>query len=73
MNANEVIRAIIAKEQLSPTKVSVEMGHARTYVNTILSEGSRCRTGTLAEFCEATNYELVARNKDDGFEFVIDS
>ena len=72
MNAKDTMRKILERESLSTIKTSLEMGHGRAYLNTILSEGNVPKTSTLAAFCEVVGYELVVRSKDDGFEFVID-
>ena len=69
MNGTEIMKEILKRESLSPAKVSRDMGHARTYLNTIFSEGGNCKLETLREFCEATGYQLVVRSKADGYEF----
>jgi len=69
MTSAEVMRAILQRESLPPTKVSQEMGHTRTYLNTLMSGNRECRLGTLIEFCESTEYELIVRSKNDGYEF----
>ncbi len=71
MTGTEIMRAILDRESLSPTRVSVEMGHGRAYLNTLISEGRECKLGTLIEFCESTGYELVVRSQDDGYEFEV--
>lgn len=72
MNANKAIRDILHRESLSPSSVSVDMGHKYRYLNTLLSERDNCRSDTLVKFAEATGYELLLRSKSDGFEFIID-
>lgn len=71
MTGTETMRAILDRESLSPTRVSVEMGHARTYLNTIFSSSRDCKLETLVDFCEATGYEIVVRSQDDGYEFEV--
>lgn len=71
MTGTDAIKAILERESLSPTKVSTDMGHARTYLNTIMSKKRECKLPTLLEFCESTGYEIVVRSKADGFEFEI--
>ena len=76
MNAIEVMRDVITSEQLTPSDASRKMEHKPSYLGTIFSGAKRgqkaIKTDTLAQFCEALNYELLIRSKDDGTEFVID-
>ena len=65
------MRAILNRESLSPTRVSVELGHGRAYLNTLMIENRECKLGTLIEFCDATGYELVVRSQDDGYELEV--
>ena len=71
MTGTEIMRAILDRESLSPTKVSVEMGHGRAYLNTLMNENRECKLGTLIEFCESTDYEIVVRSRSDGYEFEV--
>ena len=71
MTGTEIMRAILDRESLSPTKVSKDMGHSRTYLNTLINENRECKLGTLIEFCESAGYELIVRAKDDGYEFEV--
>lgn len=71
MTGTEIMRAILDRESLSPTRVSVGMGHGRAYLNTLMSENRECKLGTLIEFCDATDYELVVRSRDDGYELEV--
>lgn len=77
MNAIETIRDVITSEQMTPAEASLKMGRKNTYIATIFGKERRdgkssIQTDTLAQFCEALNYELLIRSKDDGTEFVID-
>lgn len=76
MNAIEVMRDVITNEQLTPSEASRKMEHKPSYLGTIFSSEKRgqkaIKTDTLAQFCEALDYELVVRSKSDGAEFVID-
>lgn len=71
MTGTEVLKGILERESLSPTKVSLDMGHGRAYLNTLFSEKRECKLQTLREFCEATSYEIVVRSKEDGYEFTL--
>lgn len=71
MNANDVMREILCREHLSAEKASIRMGRSKTYVNKLLSTKTDPKSETLAEFCEAMGYELIARSREDGFEFII--
>ena len=69
MTGTELMEKIIERESLSPTKLSVEMGHARNYISACVTRKHDCQLQTLLEFLEATNYEIVVRSRTDGFEF----
>ena len=71
MTGTEILKGILERESLSPTKVSIDMGHGRAYLNTLFAEKRECRLQTLHEFCEATGYEIVVRSKEDGYEFTL--
>ena len=71
MTGTDAMKGILKRESLSPTKVSVAMGHGRSYLNTLFTEDRECKLPTLYEFCEATGYEIVIRSKDDGYEFTL--
>ena len=72
MQADKVLREIIAREGLSPTRVSVEMGHARNYINTFYSTKRMPQVDTMAAILDACGYDLQAISRDDGFTFTID-
>ena len=71
MKGTGIMRSVLERESISPTKASVQMGHGRSYLNTLINEGRDCKLSTLAEFCEATGYEVIVRSKTDGFEFEV--
>lgn len=71
MTGTEIMRAILDRESLSPTKVSVEMKHGRAYLNTLFAEKRDCKLETLVDFCEATGYEIVVRSQSDSYEFEV--
>lgn len=65
----DTVRAILERESLSPTKTSVEMGHGRAYLNTLLNEERDCKLSTVLEFLDTVGYEAIVRSRHDGFEF----
>lgn len=71
MTGTEIMRGILERESLSPTRVSTQMGHGKAYVNTLIAEGKGCKVSTLVEFCDTTGYELIVRSNDDGYEFEV--
>jgi len=71
MTGTELMKAIIKRDSLSPTKLSVDMGRSRGYLSTLIALDRDCQLQTLLEFCGATNYEIVVRSRADGFEFLL--
>lgn len=73
MNAMEVMREILKREGITPTEASRRMGRSTSYVGTMLNphKQSNVSASRIVEFCEAMEYEVILRNRDDGFEFLI--
>lgn len=72
MRADKVLRAILDKEGVSTIQASVTMGKSKGYVSAILSRNIMPKTDTMAAICDALGYDLLARSRDDGYEFNID-
>ena len=71
MTSAELVREILSRDSLSPTSLSIKMGHNKTYLNTIIARDRELTLPVLREFCEAAGYELVVRSNEDGYEFEI--
>jgi len=71
MNANETIREVLKRENVSTERASAMLGKNRSYVSVLLSRGSDPRVATLVQLCDALDYELVMRSCSDGYEFTI--
>lgn len=69
MTGTEIVRAILERESLSPTSLSLALGRERRYISTLLSKNHAMKINTLLEICDKTGYELVIRSKEDGYEF----
>lgn len=72
MRADKVLRAILDKEGVSTIQASVTMGKSKGYVSAILSTKAMPKTDTMAKVCDALGYDLIARSREDGYEFTID-
>ena len=72
MRADKVLRSILDKEGISSIRVSESMGRSKTYVNRILATHAMPKTDTMAGICDAMGYDLIARSRNDGYEFYID-
>lgn len=72
MRADKVLRSILDKEGVSSIQVSEEMGKSKTYVNKIIATKTIPKADTMAAVCDAVGYDLIARSREDGYEFIID-
>lgn len=72
MHAVKVLQAILAREHLAPLQVSRVIGKPRTFVGTIFSTERMPQVQTVVTILDACGYDLIARNRDDGSEYVIE-
>jgi len=72
MRADKVLRAILDKDGISTIQASERMGKSKTYVNKIIATKTIPRTDNMAAICDAVGYDLIARSREDGYEFTID-
>lgn len=72
MRADKVLRSILDKEGVSSTRASERIGKNKSYVSVILSNHVIPKTDTMAAICDAVGYDLIARSREDGYEFTID-
>ena len=72
MKAYEIIRAILDENNLSPTEVSKLMGRAPKYLSTILSRKSSPQCEIMALCLDAMGYDLVARCRHEGTDYVFE-
>ena len=73
MKSYEAIRDILVREGANAYDISRLIRRTRTYVINIISRKLDTRVSTLVEILDALGYDLVARSREDGFEFDIDS
>ena len=71
MDAIDVLKAVFEKEGIVGTKLSAAMGKSKNYISAVMSRGSDPHCETMATILDAVNYDLIARSRDDGFEFTI--
>lgn len=72
MQAIKVLQTILARENASAPTISKRIGRNRAYVNTIFASESMPQIDTLVTILNACGYDLVARNRADGTEHVIE-
>lgn len=72
MRADKVLRAILKRESITYMAASRKMGRTESYLGSIISKGTIPRVDSMARICDALGYDLLARSRDDGFEFYID-
>ena len=72
MQAIKVLQTILARENVSAPTISKRIGRNRAYVNTIFASESMPQTDTLVTILDACGYDLIARNRADGTEHVIE-
>ncbi len=72
MQAIKVLQTILARENVSAPTISKRIGRNRAYVNTIFASESMPQMDTLVTILDACGYDLIARNRADGTEHVIE-
>ena len=72
MQADKVLREILAREQLTQLRASRILGKSDKYMSTYLSRGNVPRIDSMATICDRLGYDLIVRCRDDGYEFEID-
>jgi len=72
MRADKVLREILAREGLTPIQASRKIGHNQGYMAAIFSKKTVPKVSTYAGILYPLGYDLVARSREDGFEFSID-
>lgn len=73
MHVIKVLEDILAREGLRPPVLSAEMGKGRTYINSLLNRrDSVPNLDTVIAILDACGYDLIARNRADDSEHVIE-
>lgn len=72
MRADKVLKEMLIRESISTIDASKAMGKNRAYVSKLLSTQTMPKTDTMAAICDAVGYDLIARSREDGYEFTID-
>ena len=73
MKSYEVIRDTLEREGITGYQLSHSIGCSNSYVTNIINIKKDPRVSTLTKILDALGYDLVARSREDGFEFEIDS
>lgn len=71
MRADKVLKAILAKDGKKAREITEHMGRSPRYLDQTIYRGNVPKTGTFSEILDACGYDLIARSRDDGFEFLI--
>lgn len=72
MHADKVLRSIIERNNTTIANAARQLGKSDSYFSGIFSRGSIPKTDTYAGILDTFGYDLIARDRDDGFEFLID-
>lgn len=72
MRANEAIKSMLDKEGVSTIQASKNMGKSRGYLSSVISQRVIPKADTMAAICDTLGYDLIARSREDGYEFTID-
>lgn len=72
MRADKAIRAMLDREGMSTIRASELMGKSKGYVSRILSTNAIPHADILANICDVAGYDLIAKSREDDFEFLID-
>lgn len=72
MRADKVLKEMLAREHVSTIDASKIMGRSKGYVSTFISRHTIPKADTMAAICDAMGYDLIARSREDGYEFTID-
>lgn len=70
-STSEIIRAMLKRAGVSASRTSLNMGKKSPYIDSILSRGSNPRCDVMATIADTLGYELVVRDRNDGYEFII--
>jgi DNA-binding phage protein len=71
MTANELLVKIFREGGVSPIRASKKIGRNRTYVSNVLSKETNPGVDNLATILDAADYDLLARHRSSGKEYVI--
>lgn len=72
MQADKVLRTILAREGVSAEKVSRALGKSPRYLDMYRYRSRTPKVDTFATILQACGYELIARNLSDGYELPLD-
>ena len=72
MRADKVLREILIREDVSTIQASRSLCKSDGYMTAILAKKTIPTADTMAAICDALGYDLIARSREDGYEFTID-
>lgn len=73
MKSYEVLRDALEREGITAYRLSLAIGKSQAYVTNIINRKVDPKVSTLTQTLDSLGYDLVARSREDGFEFEIDS
>lgn len=72
MRPSDVVRTIADDSGIPRVKLSQKLGRSDFFISNYISSGRLPRVELLAEICDATDYDLLVRNRTTGREIIID-
>lgn len=72
MRADQVIKTMLEREQVSTIQASKALGKSRGYLSSVIAQRVIPKADTMAGICDTLGYDLIARSREDGYEFTID-
>lgn len=71
MTANELLKKIFREGEASPIHTSRKIGRNRLYISNLVSKETNPGVDNLATILDAADYDLLARHRSSGKEYVI--
>jgi len=72
MQADKVLKTILEKEGITTIQASRKMGRSDGYLSATIAKKASPRVDIMADICDALDYDLLVRSREDGFELYID-
>ena len=72
MHVIDALRFIIKKSGLTVDDASIFVGRSKSYFSSSFSRGSVPKADTMADLCDRLGWDLLMRDRSDGFEVYID-
>ena len=70
MDATEIIREIMSRDEVTGTSLSARLGRSYNYISSTLTR-KNMYTDVFARICDALDCDVVVRSRFDGAEFFL--